>query len=113
MNHSQWISLGKVGKARGLKGEFFMTLRDEPFPKEISSVRIGLTETGPVFTVAFSKWHKNLAVLSCREILSREAAEELRGHTVWAKREEIKVDYTKEYSWNELIGRVVIDTSRI
>lgn len=119
---------GAVGKARGLRGEFFVNGRNEAMPP-VPQVFLGpdvLSITKPhhpefsqlvPYRVASSflitsqgVWRP---VLRLVEITSRTAVELLKGRPIYLPMDDLPLDAEQEYLWASLIGRQVISQDGI
>ncbi len=106
----RWVHLGIVGKAHGLNGAFFISRRDEHLPEGIKVLRIGPDpEKASTYQIVSSRWQGERPVVACREITTREAAEQLIAQIVWCEREKLKIDEADEYLWADLVGKEVRD----
>jgi 16S rRNA processing protein RimM len=106
---NQWFNLGRIGKAKGLKGEFVVTGRSDPLPPRLKTVGIGATPPGQIYQVASTRWQGSVPVLGLSEITDRDTAEKLRGSELWTSRDQVPLDAAKEYFWSDLIGLPVVD----
>ena len=106
---TQWIKIGVVAKAHGLRGHFFVSDRDEPIPKACSSLKIGLSlESAKLYDVESSKAHAGRIVLKLKESHDRDHAERIKRQSIWMESEYVECS-EDEYLWTDLVGRTVLD----
>jgi 16S rRNA processing protein RimM len=105
---SSWLKIGRVGKAHGLRGDFFVSGRDGPIPNNYREVMIGKSEdSARPAKIEKSGWLSEKPVLKCSLAGDRNAAEELNGQAIWVDEQAIKIDDASEYLWSDLEGRQV------
>ena len=109
----QYVSLGTVGKAHGVRGGFFIAGRTQPLEFAAKGMRILLKPCagGAILecTVSSAYASGGRSVLALKELADRSAIERLRGAGVYALREQIEVDDAAEYLWADIVGRQVVD----
>ncbi|MCX6119718.1 MAG: hypothetical protein NT027_19455 [Proteobacteria bacterium] len=114
MGPIQWLKLGIVGRAHGIRGSFFVSNRDEAIPKSIPWVIIGpTTESAQKYTVESTQFQSGKIVLKCRAIDDRNVAETLKGHIIWTDSNFITVDDSNEFLVSDLHNRQVFDKDAI
>lgn len=107
-----WLKLGVVGRAHGLRGSFFISGRDEPFPPTLKSIVIGRSpEAGKTAIIEQVNWQNGRVALKCDIASDRTAAEAWTGQDVWCEASAIAVDEASEYLVSDLKGRTVIDSA--
>lgn len=108
------IQLGIVGKARGLKGEFYVRGREEAWPDEITRVYLGQSASSaqPFKVKSFSAQNENI-ILKLEKISSREDLEPFRLAGIWCDAESLEVDYASEYLWEDLVDLEVISLDEV
>lgn len=106
------IAYGKVIKPHGLKGE----VKVLPFSGEFSSFKNFSSlyisqeiKNPPKFEISRSRNQKDHIVVKLEGIDSIDAAQELKGLTVFINKEELPEKGEDEYYWFELIGLDVFD----
>lgn len=106
---STWLQVGIVGKPHGLNGAFFVSGRDELFPKNYKNLVIGDDiSSGQKVEVLTNKIHKNRTTLTLKGFTDRTAVDQIVGLTIWIDEKDIKV-YDDEYLWEEIIGAKIVD----
>ncbi len=106
---AEWLRVGIVGKAHGLRGSFFVSGRDELIPAACKTLQVGSTPaTGKILTITESRWQAGRPLVTCREIASREDAEAIAGESLWMPRAQLVVDARTEYLWIDLPHRQVM-----
>lgn len=109
-SEKMYLKLGSVGKARGLRGDFFVSGRDEPWPKTVKQVFIGRCDA-PGAKVRSVVMAGQRIVLAVEGIGSREEAEKLCLQPIFCLRSAINVDSESEFLWQDLDGVPVVDSS--
>jgi 16S rRNA processing protein RimM len=106
------IYIGKIGRARGLQGEFFVSERDEPIPPTYKQIYIeSSTYQAPsVAKVLFTGWHGGRATLRISIVSNREHLAPLIGAKLFVSRQSISIDRDSQYVWGDLIGVAVHDS---
>lgn len=108
--NDSWLKIGRVGRAHGLRGDFFVSGRDEPIPKSYGKLLIGdVPESARPTTIEKLGWLNERPVLKCSLASDRTAAEQLSGQPIWVAASAVQVDNAKEYLWSDLEGRQVND----
>lgn len=108
----RWLKLGKVGKAHGITGAFFVSDRDEPWPSKVKLIRIGTSaESAQAIKVAKSHMQGGRVVLACEGLTIREKSEAMIGQGIWAEADIFQSDRVADVRWEELVGVPVIDES--
>lgn len=111
MSSKKYIQLGKVGKAHGLKGAFFVSGRDEGFP-EVDKIYIGShPESGRFLAVRAVKWQSERSILEVDSIVARESAEALLHQDIWIERAQLPLE-DDECLWIDLEGSVVFTSDQ-
>jgi 16S rRNA processing protein RimM len=112
------VVVGRIGKPHGIRGEVTVDVRtDEPESRFADGAVLraqpprgsasGLTE----LTVARTRWHQGVLLVTFAEIADRTAAEGARGVVLW-----VEIDATAtpedpdEYYAHQLVGLAVDDT---
>lgn len=113
-SNTQWLKLGVVGRAHGLRGSFFVSGRDELIPSSVKAVRLGAAPASlGDFVVEDSLWQNGRAILKCKGVSDRTAAEKFTGQTVWCDAQQIRVNDQEEYLFSDIRGRVVKDSDGV
>lgn len=111
---SSWLKIGRVGKAHGLRGDFFVSGREEPIPKYYGKVFVGETaDTARLAVIEKSGWMSERPVLKCSLAHDRTAADSLSGLPIWIDSALVKVNDDTEYLWSDLEGRQVNDSAGV
>lgn len=109
-----WLKLGVIGRSHGIKGAFFVSGRDQAWPKSVSSIVIGPDPVhGRSVKVVASRLQGERVVLQCEGIDSPESAKALVGQALWGKRHQVAVAEDREYLWTDLYGKSVIDAEGV
>ena len=107
---SGYVSIGRVGKAHGLRGAFFVAGRSDPVPASYGELWIGLDSgVARPARVQSSLMQADRPLLVCSLAKNRSEAEALTGQLIFAERTRIKVR-PEEMLWSELAGAVVVDS---
>lgn len=103
MSKDKYLRLGKVGKAQGLKGHFYVSDRDERLPqiKEVFLAQTPLELKG--FKVRSQSWTGERNTLSLVGIDDRTAAESFLHKDIWMPRADLRLK-TNEVLWVDLEG---------
>lgn len=110
MATSQWIKIGLVGRPHGLRGDFFVSGREEPLPTSYRNIAIGSDPGWGDKAAVLQIRHQNgQSVMRCSASTSRDSATGLCGRPIWVPREQIEVDEEQHFLWGDLIGRAVED----
>lgn len=108
-----WLPLGKVGKAHGLKGAFFVSGRELALPSSLQSIAIGATpEHATNFKIFKSQMQSGRPLLMCEGINHREALTPLVGQTIWGRRAELGLS-PDEHIWADLMNKEVLDSQGV
>jgi 16S rRNA processing protein RimM len=99
---SQWIEIGNISKAFGIKGYFYLNTYLEDFSDKHSLLIIKEKNSQPIKIIDIKK-HKERLVLKLQGIEDRTKVENLRGEKVWAQKNFC------ENSYDKLIGYKVVD----
>ena len=108
LNQKEWRPLGKVGKAHGLKGAFYLTSHDRSLSPKHEEIAVGETLAQALVTrlrTSREHCHKNLVELEA--IKDRTQADQLRDMTIWGKTS------VMEHPTSWLIGKQVLDSQGI
>lgn len=111
-NREPWLTAGRVGKAYGLKGDFYVTHRDSPWPSSCTNIIIGNAPEDPRskhYKVIRTKQQEGRSIIACEHLNSREQLKELTGLTIWLKRGDLKLNDSSEYLWADLIDKPLKD----
>ncbi len=107
----RWLKLGRVGKAHGLQGAFFVSGREDPIPKSYGDLILGSNpESGERFKVRGSRMQGDRPILHFESLTRREHAEQYAGQDIWVERDKVLVNSSTEYLWSDLYGRCVVDS---
>jgi 16S rRNA processing protein RimM len=103
-----WLKIGRIGKAHGLRGDFFVSGRDAPIPKQYGQIYIGETvETAKCTVIEKSGWVSERPVIKCSLAQDRTSADALTGLSIWVDSASVSVNDSSEYLWSDLEGRQV------
>ncbi|GAB2880655.1 ribosome maturation factor RimM [Nocardioides pacificus] len=111
------VVVGRIGKPHGLRGEVTVDVRtDEPERRFAAGVTLraqppaGSASTLRSLTVARSRWHQQVLLVTFEEIAGRDAAEAARGIVLHA---ELALDASpedpEEYYDHQLVGLAAYD----
>jgi 16S rRNA processing protein RimM len=118
MGETLEVVVGRIGKPHGIRGEVTVEVRtDEPDLRFVTGARLlaraprGGSFDLPALTVAGSRWHKTVLLLSFEEIADRNAAEAARGVVLSAtvSPQQRPAD-PEEFYDHQLVGLAVRDT---
>lgn len=111
---NNWLQIGIVGKAQGLRGAFFVAQRDEDLPAGLKRIVIGRDpDKAKALTVSETRRSGDRPVIQCLELTSREAAEAFKMLPIWCDRSLVPLKEESEYLWSDLVGKVVRDSAGV
>lgn len=111
LDTSQLVLIGVVGRAVGVKGEFYLSKRSEPLDQKFKQIYLGDTaEKAYTYSIKNMRAHNGKSILWLDGITSREDIRELVGKSIWVERSAIKLDDSNEYIWADLVDRRLLDT---
>ena len=114
MSQRCWVKIGIVGKAHGLLGAFIISGRDEALEKSVRQVRIGKSlDKSQSYEIMQSRMQGKRPLVSLKGFTGRHRVDEIKGMSVWCKRDDLSIDDEEEYIWNDLIGRQIIDAKGV
>lgn len=106
------IEIGKIVRSQGLKGRI-RVLSYMQFPDALEGVTdllVGQASTdGKHYRIDGFQRTAGLLVLKLRGVDSRDDADRLKGHHVWADAEKMKPLEKDEYYWSDIIGLEAVD----
>ncbi|MFQ5450060.1 MAG: ribosome maturation factor RimM [Nitrospinaceae bacterium] len=109
---SEWISVGKITKTHGLKGELKVRFRisDSGLLSQIHRLRL-MGENGPgtELEVEFFRGDPSRLIIKFKELNSIDEAKAFSGHTLYARREDFHELPEGEYYWFQIEGLKVYD----
>jgi 16S rRNA processing protein RimM len=109
------VMIGKIVKPHGIRGEvkvYSFSEQPENFKHYKKVVLQEKAGSGPeIYTVAKSREQGKLAILKLEGVATREAAEALKGSTVWIEKAYFPKLGPDEYYWHQLKGLVVLTES--
>lgn len=101
-----WDTIGKIGKPRGLRGEFYLADRQSPLPPEYVSHQVVVghdPDSGFLTSIETNKLYNERSLIKLKDIDDRTQIEHLYGQLLWSTL------HVAEHSWAHLIGRAVSD----
>lgn len=109
--HNKLISIGLVGRPHGLRGHFLLGERDgSVLPSTIRWVTLGAADKGGQrYRVVSYKQVGHRYAMQLQGVNDRDAVETLKGLRLWVERQQMTVDESGEYFWQDLIGQTVRD----
>lgn len=108
-----WLPIGKVGRAQGLQGAFFVVGRDGALPTTLRQLRIGEHEASArLFNTRQVRSHGDKHIVQLQELAQREQVAPLIHQTIWAKREELGIG-AEEWTWADLVGLPVVSADDV
>ena len=119
MSAEDYLVVGRIGKAHGLRGEVSVEPRtDEPDRRFAVGARLGVESKRPgsldatTLTVARTRWHSGRLLVTFEEIADRNAAEDARGTmlVVPVDPHERPAD-PEEFYDHQLVGLAVVTTA--
>jgi len=109
------VMIGEIVKPHGIRGEvkvYSYSERSENFKHYKKVVLQEPAGSGTkIYKVGKSREQGKLAILQLEGIASREAAEALKGSTIWIKKADFPKLDSDEYYWHQLEGLSVITES--
>lgn len=107
---AEHLVLGKVGRPHGLRGDFFVSGRDEPIPSSYGEVWIGATpEAAKAAKVVASRLQGDKLVVRCSLASNRDEAHALTGQLIFVPAKAARARKAKgTWLWAELDGVEVI-----
>ena len=111
------VVVGRVGKPHGIRGEVTVDVRtDEPERRFAPGTTLraqapaGADRRPSSLTVARSRWHQNVLLVTFEEVADRNAAEAVRGTVLHAMlaHDEVPED-PEEFYDHQLVGLEVVD----
>ena len=107
------VTVGRVGRAHGIKGEVMIDLRtDEPARRFIAGTQLTIGTAGRSIELGSTRWHRGRLVVTFVGYPDRTAVEALTGQWLSAK---VPADETPsepdEYFDRQLVGLAVLDHS--
>lgn len=103
------VNLGSIGKPLGLDGAFFVFGRDELISKSIRTLEVELGSKRMHSAVIRCWWHNSRVVAKLEQLSDRTAVEAWKGAKLSCLRDQLSVDDSSEYLWQDLISKNVID----
>lgn len=99
-----WLHIGKVGRAQGLSGAFFVVGREGVLPTTLRQLRIGSTEqAATAYTVSQVRSHGDKHIVQLKELTQREQVEAIKHQSIWAPRKQLGIT-ADEWTWDDLVG---------
>ena len=119
MSAEDYLVVGRIGKAHGLRGEVSVEPRtDEPDRRFAVGARLGVESKRPgsldttTLTVARTRWHSGRLLVTFEEIADRNAAEDARGTMLVVPVDpDERPDDPEEFYDHQLVGLAVVTTS--
>lgn len=103
------VVVGRVGRAHGLQGAFFLSDRLEQLPKSYRELWIGAdARTAARVDLAASGMQAGRPLVRLVGVPDRTAAELLTGQLVFVERRRIRDAARNELTWSDLEGREVV-----
>jgi 16S rRNA processing protein RimM len=115
---SQWIQVGTVGKAHGLRGHFYLSHRVGSLARPDSDLRIGSNPDTPTLSTKLlaQKPINDRLVILCQGVSNRDQLMPIAGQAVWIEREQLFSDADLAQNtllWGDLPGRLVNDQANV
>lgn len=111
--NNSYVQIGKVGKAHGLRGFFFVRGRTDPLPDHYDEIIVGdHPETGVSCKILEVKMLNNDSIVRCNKFDSREEVQPFVDKGIWVERAKIE-DVPGMYLWDDLIGKQVVDVDGV
>jgi 16S rRNA processing protein RimM len=107
----QFLEIGRIVRSHGLAGRLKMLsyLESPEALRDLSGLFVGRSVPGAVlFPLVAVQIGKDSVILKLQGIEDRDAAERLRGCSVWMPSEKMKKLPDGEYYWREIIGLQVL-----
>ena len=119
MSAQDYLVVGRIGKAHGLRGEVSVEPRtDEPERRFAVGARLGVESKRPgsleaaTLTVARTRWHSGRLLVTFEEIADRNAAEDARGTVLVVPVDpDERPEDPEEFYDHQLVGLAVVTTA--
>lgn len=111
MVEQAWLNIAKVGKPYGLRGAFYISARNEPFPPQCKTVAIGtIPDQAPQFKVSKVHPQGDREVMVVDGFSDRTTVEKYVHTPIWVLADDLRSRLAEnEYFWADIIGKVIED----
>ncbi|NRA44733.1 MAG: hypothetical protein HRU09_07240 [Oligoflexales bacterium] len=104
-SHKKWKKIGKIGKAHGLKGAFYLGGRKSLWTEAASIMSVGSKpELGVQSELSSRQVNKGRVILSLSSFSDRTSLEAYQGQDLWC----LELEPSTEFDYDRLIGFDVI-----
>lgn len=107
-----WVSVAKIGRSTGFKGEVFLHLLSD-FPESLQSGNIYLSQFG---NLTLESYQAKRSIAKFIEINSKEAAKKIVNLVLYTTQEQCKQQCKlkeNEFFWFELVGSEIVENGEI
>jgi 16S rRNA processing protein RimM len=108
-----YLKIGKIGKAHGLRGLFFVADRFDPLPSNIQKVFLKNSDLKQNELMSFEikslGIHQGKPIMSFKNLLDRTQLEPFMGCELYILRSDLKLDPQTDFLWKDLISKKVFD----
>jgi 16S rRNA processing protein RimM len=109
------VVVGRIGRPHGLRGEVTVVVRTDAPDERFAEGTVYQLGAGRRITVAGSRWHRGVLLVTLAGVADRDAAEALRGAVLTVATEELPLpDDPDEFHDHQLVGlRAELDDGRL
>lgn len=107
-----WVSVAKIGRSIGFKGEVFLHLLSD-FPESLQSGNVYLSQFG---NLTLESYQAKRSIAKFTEIDSKEAAKQIVNLVLYTTQEQCKQQCKlkeNEFFWFELVGGEIVENGEI
>ncbi len=105
--HKSFVCIGKVGKAYGYRGAFFVRDRKEKIPENYLEVFFEDALDAPHRIIESGKTSGGV-FMKLSGFSSKESISKILNQNIYVSREHVICDYPHEYLWHDLIEKDVV-----
>lgn len=108
--HKDWVSVGRVRDAHGIKGEIFIALKAKQadWLEDLETLRLVQATGAREFSVSSAREHKDGLIVNLDGVVNRNQAEELRGSRVEISQKLIVADPEDGLYLGQFVGLKVM-----
>ena len=110
LDKGTWVQVGRVGKAKGLDGTFFVVGRSEALDANPKVVAIGNSHDAvQKFDLISLKSGPSKTAMKVSDISQREMVQDILGQNIYIDKNDISIDEEEEFFWADLEGKLLVD----
>ena len=109
VDNSNFVKIGVVGKAHGLNGLFFVSQRTSLFIESVKYIYLENKSNLKKLRLDQVLSSGGKTVFKCDTINNRQDLSKYMGSSIYVERKDLNLK-EDEFLWNDLIGRVVLDS---